>query len=82
MTGSLPSSFVPVVRSLTVLHPSVPSVPCSPGPRRICVQPVHYGTDLRRVQLRIIRGALRDLRRHGNLRRLLLQRVHGAGEGP
>lgn len=44
-------------------------------------QALHAGAHLRRVQLRQLCGALRDLRRHGGVRCLLLQGVHTTGEG-
>jgi hypothetical protein len=41
----------------------------------------HPGEDLRRVQLWLLRGPLRHLRRHRRVRRLLLQGVHDTGKG-
>ena len=42
---------------------------------------MHARAHLRRVQLRVLRGPLRDLRRRRHLGRVLLPRVHAAGEG-
>ena len=42
---------------------------------------VHGRAHLRRVQLRLVRGAVRRLRRHRRIRRVLLQRVRADGEG-
>jgi hypothetical protein len=43
---------------------------------------VHAGPCLRRVQLRLVPREVRHLRRCRDLRCLLLQGVHTAGEGP
>lgn len=48
---------------------------------RLLCTAVHAGPCLRRVQLWVVPGAVRHLRRCGHLRRLLLQGVHTAGEG-
>ena len=43
--------------------------------------PGDAGAHLRRVQLRLVRRALRHLRRRGHLGRVLLQGVHGPRKG-
>ena len=68
-------------------HSPLPPPPSPPHLRRRQVRRVrlvraalHAGAHLRRVQLRLVPGALRHLRRAGRVRRLLLQGVHHRGE--
>ena len=89
--GGLAAAAAACRRRLLPPLPSEARPPSPPSPlrsRRRQVRRVrlvraacHAGAHLRRVQLRVVRGALRDLRRHRRVGRILLQGVHHSREG-